>query len=144
MNGDNKTLLYNDEIPIRWRDVDPYNIVNHSAYLTYMEELRWKWFYSKNLKKHLRIETPIVKAEITYKKPLIHPGSVNIKLYIETCGEKSWEMFHILSMADKPNITCAEALIRFVAFDPKSKRVVEIPEILKEHLMISKVKPLGS
>jgi acyl-CoA thioester hydrolase len=52
--------IYTHQIPIRWRDVDPFNVVNHSAYFTYMEEARWAWFYSLKIKQDLKFVTPIV------------------------------------------------------------------------------------
>ena len=35
--------MHEKQIEIRWRDVDAYNHVNNSVYLTYLEETRDEW-----------------------------------------------------------------------------------------------------
>ena len=129
--------LYTDIIPIRWRDVDPYQHVNHSVFFTYMEEARWQWFYS--LKEKINVLTPIVDAQIRFKKPLVYPGKAVIKVYAEPPAEKSWTIYHeIYSEKDTENF-CVEASVKFVAFDPKNKCVVPLPENLRAHLNPIKV-----
>ena len=44
MSGDTPRLLYRASIAVRWRDLDSYQHVNNSVYLTYLEETRLQWF----------------------------------------------------------------------------------------------------
>jgi acyl-CoA thioester hydrolase len=126
--------IYTHQVPIRWRDVDPFNVVNHSAYFTYMEEARWEWFYSLKIKQDLKFVTPIVNANISFKKPLFYPGNVIIKIYTEQSTEKSWTIYHEMYSELDKELLCAEASVKFVSYDPIGKCVIAIPEVFRMHL----------
>jgi len=126
--------IYTHTIPIRWRDIDPYNVVNHSVFFTYLEEARWHWFYNLVLQKAIKCTTPIIDAHITFKKPLTYPGSVLIKIYSELPSTKSWTIYHEIFSEKNPDILCAEASVKFVCFDPVSNKVIPIPEELMSHI----------
>lgn len=126
--------IFTHQVPIRWRDIDPYNVVNHSIFFTYMEEARWHWFHNLNLKEEVTIITPMVDAQISFKKPLKYPDTAIIKIYAEPPGEKNWTIYHEIFSEKYANMLCAEASVKFVSFDPKISRVVPIPLEFKAHL----------
>lgn len=134
MESPNRKLIYTCSIPIRWRDVDPFDVVNHSVYFTYMEEARWKWFYSLNLQEKLDWVLLVVEANIRYKKALKHPGTAVIKLYVEPITGKSWSIFHEISLENDPHTIYAEATLKFVCYDSANKKVVAVPAELQKHL----------
>ena len=37
------TPLFVAQLAVRWRDLDAFNHVNNSSYLTYLEEARLQW-----------------------------------------------------------------------------------------------------
>ena len=39
-------MLIDTTIPVRWRDLDAYNHVNNSLFLSFLEEARIQWFES--------------------------------------------------------------------------------------------------
>jgi acyl-CoA thioester hydrolase len=41
-NGDT-VLLHTASISVRWRDLDAFNHVNNSSFLTFLEEARLQW-----------------------------------------------------------------------------------------------------
>ena len=46
MSLDNRTALFRMPIELRWRDLDAFNHVNNSNFMTYLEEARIRWFDS--------------------------------------------------------------------------------------------------
>ena len=46
MSLDNRTALFRLPIELRWRDLDAFNHVNNSNFMTYLEEARIRWFES--------------------------------------------------------------------------------------------------
>src|SRR3546814_7596641 len=46
MSLDNRTALFRMPIALRWRDLDAFNHVNNSTFMTYLEEARIRWFES--------------------------------------------------------------------------------------------------
>jgi len=46
MSLDNRAALFRMPIALRWRDLDAFNHVNNSNYMTYLEEARIRWLES--------------------------------------------------------------------------------------------------
>lgn len=130
----NHQPIFTCTIPIRWRDVDPFDVVNHSVYFTYMEEARWQWFHSLPIDHQISWVLLVVEANINYKKPLKHPGTALIKLFVEPSSGKSWSIRHVISLTTDPETIYAEATIKFVCYDPVQRKVIAVPTDITTYL----------
>ncbi|HSL11857.1 MAG TPA: thioesterase family protein [Actinomycetota bacterium] len=61
------TLVHEERIDIRWRDVDHYGHVNNAVYLTYLEEARDAWTRAALGD---RFDFVIVRIAIDYRREL--------------------------------------------------------------------------
>jgi acyl-CoA thioester hydrolase len=59
--------MYEQQVRIRWRDVDNYGHVNNAVYLTYLEECRDRW--AKQVLGE-RFDFVIVRVAIDYRREL--------------------------------------------------------------------------
>src|SRR3546814_4599661 len=55
MSLDNRTSLFRMPIALRWRDLDAFNHVNNSNFMTYLEESRIRWFETLEDRKSTRL-----------------------------------------------------------------------------------------
>ena len=46
MSGAAQRILFRMPVALRWRDLDAFQHVNNSNFLTYLEEARIRWFES--------------------------------------------------------------------------------------------------
>lgn len=80
------------EVQMRWGDMDAYQHVNNTAYLTYVEQARVAMFYDNpELAAHeFAGGVVIAKHEVDYLKPVTyHPEPLRIELWISHLGGAS-------------------------------------------------------
>src|SRR3546814_7830400 len=68
MSLDNRTALFRMPIALRWRDLDAFNHVNNSTFMTYLEEARIRWFRSEEHTSELQSLMRISYAVFCLKK----------------------------------------------------------------------------
>lgn len=124
--------LFSDKIPVRARDIDIFDHVNNSIYLTYMEETRWHWFQKTGLMQDFKDGLAIVEAKIEFKKPIEYPNDVCIETFVYPPGRSSFTVHHKLSTAKNPQEICTTADIKIVFFDLQTKKAIPIPEKFKK------------
>ena len=74
---DNKKLVFEMRMPIRWGDMDAMGHVNNASYFRYLETVRIDWMYSIGCVPDPTGEGPvIVNAFCTFHKQLEFPGDV--------------------------------------------------------------------
>ncbi len=129
-----KTHIYTGNISIRWRDIDPFMILNHATFFTLMEEIRLKWFETTGLQNKFKYFYPIVETNTTFHEQIHYPANLEIKLFTSQIMEKSWIFYHEIFNLNNPKNICAKASIISVVYDPKTKSVVPIPLELKNYL----------
>ena len=78
------------ELPIRWRDLDPYGHVNHAVYVTYLEELRDAWLSRRLALGDAVWEYVVARIALDYRREL-HPadGPVRAEFAVERLGRTS-------------------------------------------------------
>ena len=88
-------LLADVPITLRWRDLDAFNHVNNSTFLTFLEEARIVWL-SRLFENWDRGEvTPIMAAtQLNYRRQLNWPGRIVVELYCERLGNTSLTIAH--------------------------------------------------
>ena len=126
-NQEERIHIFTGNVPIRWRDIDPFGMVNHAVLFTLMEEVRLKWFETTGLKNTLKYFYPIVDAQITFEKTINYPSDVSVSLYTGRISEKSWTFYHEIFNTNNPKERYAKASLVSVVYDPTLKHAVPIP-----------------
>ena len=93
--GDAPSALFRFPVTPRWRDLDAFNHVNNSNFLTYLEEARIQWFASLR-KPWVTVESAplLAAAHINYKAPVPYPSELVVELLAEKVGSTSVTIGH--------------------------------------------------
>ncbi|HLA36326.1 MAG TPA: thioesterase family protein [Rhodocyclaceae bacterium] len=118
-------------IPIRWGDQDALGHVNNAVYFRYMEQIRIEWLASLQLDVATERETypVIVNASCTFLLPLVHPGTVECRLYTGVCGRSSLPTYYEMRRSDDERLF-AEGAAKIVWVHRNGKSV-PLPEIMR-------------
>lgn len=129
------SLLAEAPISVRWRDLDAFNHVNNSNYLTYLEEARLYWL------KHIPGEwygehsMPVLAAtELNYRRPIGWPAQVVVELYAKRVGSSSLTIGHRIVDADDRDCLYCDGHVVMVWMDPAEGRPVPLPEAIRARL----------
>lgn len=132
---DDKKLVFEMSIPIRWGDMDAMNHVNNAAYFRYLEIIRIEWMYSIGATPNPVGEGPvIVNAFCNFIKQLEYPGDILAKQYVANPGRSSFETYVTLERKDNPGVICASGGAKTVWVDMKNQKSAPLPEWFRELL----------
>lgn len=98
-----KKLVYETRIPIRWGDMDAMGHVNNTLYFRYLEIVRVEWLDSVGAALNPAGEGPvIVNAFCNFYQQLEYPGEVLAKHYVSNPGRSSFDTWITLERCDTP------------------------------------------
>jgi acyl-CoA thioester hydrolase len=128
-----KKLVYEMVIPIRWADMDAMNHLNNGTYFRYLEICRIEWMRSIGF-----LPDPsgdgmvIVNAFCNFYQQLEYPGNVLTKMYVSDPGRATFETWGTMERAEQPGVIHAAggATIMWVDF-PKQKSKT-LPDWLRQ------------
>jgi acyl-CoA thioester hydrolase len=90
-------LLQQTLVPIRWGDMDAMGHVNNIIYLQYCEQCRVDW--KGRLAAYLadaRQGMIVKKSAMTYHRPLVYPGTVEVRMFAGHVGRTSFTQHYEL------------------------------------------------
>ena len=88
-------------IGLRWSDMDAFNHVNNSRYLTFLEQARIEWFESLGEPWMSDDAAPVVaSATLNFRRPIEYPAEVFVELFTERLGTTSVVIGHRIVAAD--------------------------------------------
>lgn len=95
-------------LSVRWRDLDAFNHVNNSQFLSYLEEARLRWMVTlpgHGMDEHV---APVVAAaHLNYRRPIEWPNEIDVELFVERLGNTSLSIGHrIVGAHDESAIYC--------------------------------------
>jgi YbgC/YbaW family acyl-CoA thioester hydrolase len=95
-------------LSVRWRDLDAFNHVNNSKYLSYLEEARLRWMVTlpgNGMDEHV---APVVAAaHLNYRRPIEWPNEIDVELFVERLGNTSLTIGHrIVGVHDESALYC--------------------------------------
>ena len=120
-------LLHTMTFAIRWGELDVLGHVNNAQYLRYFEESRTAWCEASGRPLRNTGEGMILlKASVTYKKPVGYPANVVIELTAGRIGNTSFDLANTLAIEGE---TEAAAVGEFVIvwFDYVTNKPKPIP-----------------
>ncbi|MDR7134122.1 acyl-CoA thioester hydrolase [Lysobacter niastensis] len=119
-------------LPVRWRDLDAFNHVNNSQYLSYLEEARLQWMMTvpgQGLDDHV---APVVAAaNLNYRRPIEWPAEVAIELFVERLGNTSLSVAHRIVDAKDPAVLYCDGHVVMVWIDRNTGRAAPLPEAVR-------------
>jgi acyl-CoA thioester hydrolase len=129
---DNKKLVFETRLPIRWGDMDAMGHVNNASYFRYLETVRIDWMYSIGCVPDPKGEGPvIVNAFCNFYRQLKAPGEVLAKHYVSDAGRTSFETWITLERTDEPGVIYAEGGATTLWFDAQTDKAIALPDWVK-------------
>ncbi len=128
-----RRLLARVPIGVRWRDLDAFNHVNNSTFLTYLEEARLVWLSKIRGPWFSETYLPVLAAsEVNYRAPINWPGQVVVELYCERLGKSSLTLAHRVVDAQQPDRLYSDGRTVMVWTEPASGRAIPLPEAIRD------------
>lgn len=120
-------------LSVRWRDLDAFNHVNNSKYLSYLEEARLHWMLSvpgQGLDEHV---APVVAAaNLNYRRPIEWPAQVEIELFVERLGNTSVTIGHRIVDANDTDVLYCDGNVVMVWIDRQNGRAAQLPAPVRD------------
>ena len=124
-------VLFRMPVALRWRDLDAFNHVNNSNFLTYLEEARIRWFASWDGEWVTEDTAPLLAAvQLNYRQPIPYPADVAVELFTERLGTSSVTIGHRI-VSDDGGTLFADGHVVMVWIDRASGRPTPLPEIVR-------------
>lgn len=117
---------------VRWRDLDAFNHVNNSSYLTFLEEARLQWLRGVPGEWFNAHAMPVMAAvELHYRKPIEWPAEIDVLLSCERLGNSSMTIGN--RIVDRNDHACvyADGNVVMVWVDPASGASVPLPDAIR-------------
>ncbi len=130
---DQKKLVHELVMPIRWGDMDAMGHVNNTIYFRYMEVIRLDWM--RVLGERLDGKTEqgliIINAFCTFNKQFEFPGDILARLYVSDPGRTSFESWTTMERTDDPGRIYASGGATIVWADYTKQKSVPLPEWIR-------------
>ncbi len=129
--GTTPAPLFVARIDVRWRDLDAFNHVNNSNYLTYLEESRLQ--YLQTLRDWYRADAmPVLAAvHLNYRQPITWPAVLSVHLYCARLGTTSITLAHRITAADDSTRLFCDGDATMVWMDPSCGKPVALPDSVR-------------
>ena len=117
---------------VRWRDLDAFNHVNNSSYLTFLEESRLQWLRTVPGEWFTEHAMPVMAAvELRYRKPIEWPAEIDVLLSCGRLGNSSMTIGN--RIVDRADHDCvyAEGNVVMVWVDPATGASVALPDAIR-------------
>ena len=132
---DEKKLVHEIIIPIRWGDMDLMGHVNNTVYFRYFESARLAWLFAIGAPPNPNGEGPvIVNAFCNFRRQLEFPGDLVALHYVANAGRTSFDTYITLERTDDPGVVYAEGGAKTVWVDFRAQKSAPLPEWLLPHL----------
>ena len=131
MSLDNHTALFRMPIELRWRDLDAFNHVNNSNFMTYIEEARIRWFESLGREWVTDATAPLLAAvQMNYRVPIPYPSEVTVELFADRVGNSSVTIGHAIASADGATLH-ADGHVVMVWVERAGGRPTPLPDFVR-------------
>lgn len=118
---------------VRWRDLDAFNHVNNSSYLTFLEEARLQWLRTVPGEWFHAHAMPVMAAvELHYRKPIEWPAEVDVQLGCERLGNSSVTIGNRIVDRNDASIVYADGNVVMVWIDPATGASVPLPDAIRK------------
>jgi acyl-CoA thioester hydrolase len=135
-----RTLVYEMPIAIRWGDMDAMGHVNNTVYFRYMEQCRISWFEALGIAPDPAGQGPvIVSASCEFRRELAYPGTVLVRQWVGDVGTSSFQTWLTLSRSDDPDTVSADGAARVVWVDFPRRKSAPLPGPVRDAIVRPRV-----
>lgn len=133
--SEQKILVYQLSLPVRWADMDVNAHVNNTRFFTYFESARLAWFESVCARDQRNGQgTVVAQASCNYYRPIAYPETVRVNLYAGVPGHSSFITYYELFSAGDASIQYGDGQAVMVWVDRASGKSLPIPDYMRSIL----------
>ena len=125
------TPLFVATIGVRWRDLDAFNHVNNSSYLTYLEEARLQWMEQASVCISAHSAPVLAASTLQYRRAIEWPASLHVELRCARLGNSSLTLAHRIVDAGDNAVLYCEGEVVMVWTDPATGKAVPLPDAIR-------------
>lgn len=130
--SDNKTLVYQLTVPVRWADMDVNGHVNNVAFFTYFECARLEWFEAVRPRAQRDGHGLVVaQASCNYRRTIPYPETAKVMLYAGPPGRSSFTLYYELVSAIDAAIKYADGQTVMVWVNRDSGKTQPLPDYVR-------------
>ncbi|QCS43262.1 thioesterase family protein [Natrinema versiforme] len=119
------------DVPVRYRDLDPLDHVNHAVYASYLEVARTAYLEEVVGLDPEGISFVLANLEISYERPITMGDDPTVALSVSRLGDSSCTMAYEIRV-DGDVVATAETTM--VHVDPETRRPSSIPEAMTRRI----------
>ena len=128
-----KKLVFEMRIPIRWGDMDAMGHVNNTAYFRYLETCRIDWLQSVGCQPVQGGEGfVIVNAFCNFYKQIEYPGDLLLKMYVSDPGRTTFESWCTMERTDQAGVIDAAGGATMIWVDFPKQKATQLPDWLRQ------------
>ena len=129
---DQKKLVFETHIAVRWGDMDAMGHVNNATYFRYMETARIDWFRSIGCVPDAQGEGPvIVNAFCNFYRQFEYPDEVLLKMYVSDPGLTTFESWATMEKVAEPGVVCAAGGATTIWVNFPQQKAVGLPDWIR-------------
>ncbi len=127
-----RKLVHDMVLSIRWGDMDAMGHVNNTVYFRYMETVRIEWMRAVGCDPDPQGQGPvIVNAFCNFYRQLEYPGDVRVKLHVSDPGRTTFETWCTMERTDQPGVVCAEGGATTIWVDFPQQKAETLPDWMR-------------
>jgi acyl-CoA thioester hydrolase len=120
-------------LSVRWRDLDAFNHVNNSKFLSYLEEARLRWMMTLPGEWIDDNVAPVVAAaHVNYRRPIEWPNEIVVELFVERLGSTSLTIGHRIVSAQASDVLYADGNVVMVWIDKQGGQAAALPDVVRK------------
>ena len=129
---DQKKLVFETHIAVRWGDMDAMGHVNNATYFRYMETARIDWFRSIGCVPDAQGEGPvIVNTFCNFYRQFEYPDEVLLKMYVSDPGRTTFESWATMEKVAEPGVVCAAGGATTIWVNFPQQKAVGLPDWIR-------------
>ena len=128
-----KKLVHEMVVPIRWGDMDAMGHVNNTVYFRYFETVRIDWMHRIGGMANPDGEgLVIVNAFCNFVRQLEYPGDVLARHYVTNPGRTSFDTYITMERTDQPGLVYADGGAKLVWVKMREQKSAPLPDWLRK------------
>ncbi|GEK70993.1 acyl-CoA thioesterase [Paracoccus denitrificans] len=123
---------FETQIEVRYRDTDSMGHVSSPIYYDYLQSAYLEYMHGLlDLPKNRKLPHIMVRTSCEYVSQAVYGDRIAILSRVTRFGNKSFEMEHVMQLADDSRREVARANSTHVMFDYESQQTYPVPEEFK-------------
>ncbi|QCW04126.1 thioesterase family protein [Natrinema pallidum] len=122
---------FTHEVPVRFRDLDPLDHVNHAVYASYLEAARTAYIEEVLGVPEADIAFVVATLELTYERPITYDDEPVVALAVAELGDSSCTMEYEIRV---DGAVAATAETTIVHIDHETDEPTPIPPAIRRRL----------